>query len=292
MEAEKGNSQSSGMKLRQVAKANRWSFLVTFTLLLADASLLILFPLFIGYAVDDVLISEYGGVILLGILGILTLIVGAGRRFFDSRLYARIYQQLSIEVVSNNTESISGKSAHLGFLGEVVEFFENTFPEVVNNSIALVGTIVIIATMNLPAFVGCLIVLGVVLIVYGMSQKPTIRLNRGYNNELEKQVSLLESNEPIQMRWHFRRLMRWNIKLSDLETINFSIIWLFMMVFLVVSIVFSIKNGMTSYGSVFALILYLFQFIENTSVMPVYYQQWLRLSEIMKRLSFTNEGAR
>ena len=78
--------------------------------------------------------------------------------------------------------------------------------------------------------------------------------------------------------------MKWNIKLSDLETINFSIAWIFMMGFLVWSIIISVEGGNVQYGAVFALVMYIFQYIESVVSLPFFYQQWLRLGEISERL--------
>lgn len=272
------------MNLRLLIKNHKWSFLLILTLILLDAGLLVLFPLFIGYAIDDALIKEYQGSILLGILGFVTLLVGAGRRFYDSRFYAKVYQWLGFDIGSRERESTSTKSAHLGFLGEIIEFFENSVPDIISNTIGLVGTLIIIATIDLQIFSGCLLMLGIVFLVYGLTEKRTVRFNTSYNDEQEDQVTVLSQNNPIQLRWHLNRLMKWNIKLSDLETINFSVIWLFLMSFLVVAIFASVGNGLVSYGSIFALVLYLFQFIENITIMPLYYQQWLRLNEITQRL--------
>ena len=272
------------MQFRKLIAKYRWSFLLMLSLLLLDASILILFPLFIGYAIDDALVKEFRGATYLGLLGLAALIIGAGRRFYDSRFYAKLYQRSAPKIADTEQET-TVKSAHFGFLGEVIEFFENSLPEIINNSIALIGTLVIIATIDLKVFTGCLIILLIVSIVYGLSEKKTIRFNASFNQEVEKQVGFLGENNPIALRWHFSKLMKWNIKLSDLETINFSIIWLFMIIFLVGSILVSVWNGMTSQGLVFALVLYVFQFLETTASMPIYYQQWLRLKEIFERLS-------
>lgn len=253
-------------------------------LVLLDAGLSILFPLFIGFAIDDALLHEYNGAILLGLLGLLTLLVGAGRRFYDSRFYGRLYRQLGIKVGNKADGEVSAKSAHLGFLREVVEFLENSMPEIVNILIGLVGTLVIIATMDLKVLLGCLIILAIVMIVYGTSQNRTVRFNKAYNDEQERQVSALSSDNPVLLHRHLERLMRWNIKLSDLETINFSVTWLSMMAFLVYAIVSSAGHEGISHGTIFSLVLYVFQFIENVTMMPFFYQQWLRLTEITKRL--------
>ena len=38
------------------------------------------------------------------------------------------------------------------------------------------------------------------------------------------------------------------------------------------------------YGTVFAIVMYVFQFLESVVSLPLYYQQWLRLREISGRL--------
>ena len=272
------------MKLGTIISSYKWQFALTTSLVLLDAALVVLFPLFIGFAIDDVMNQQYQGAVLLGGLGLVSLLIGAGRRWFDTRFYAKVYEQLGTEVGSRESVATSTKTAHLGLLNEVVEFFENSVPELINSIIGLVGTLVILATLDIRIFAGCLLILLVVMLVYGATEKKTLAYNASFNTELERQVDVIEGRYPIQLRRHLSLLMRWNIRLSDLETINFSIVWLVMMVFLVISIIGVVSEGVLQVGSVFAMILYLFQFIEDVSIMPFFYQQWLRLSEIMGRL--------
>ena len=78
--------------------------------------------------------------------------------------------------------------------------------------------------------------------------------------------------------------MRWNIRLSDLEAANFGIVWLFMVGLLVFSIN-SAADDNVDYGIIFAVVMYVFQFSESVTLLPFYYQQWLRLREISGRLT-------
>ncbi|MCE7994741.1 MAG: hypothetical protein HEP71_22390 [Roseivirga sp.] len=273
------------MKISKLIRDHKRRFLLMLALVLIDAGLLVLFPLFIGFAIDDALVKTYEGAVYLGLLGLATLLIGAFRRFYDSRFYAKIYEKLGAQIGDREDISPTTKSAHLRLLNEVVEFLENSLPQLVNSSLGLIGTLIIIGTLNLKILAGCMVILLIVLLVYGLSVKKTIRLNAGYNDELECQVDMISEHQPILLRNHLRKLMKWNIRLSDLETVNFSVVWLFMMAFLVLSIIMAINEGMASYGAVFALVLYLFQFIETAIVMPLFYQQWLRLKEITGRLT-------
>jgi len=273
------------VKVTQIVGRHRWQFWFTMTLVLAETGLLLLFPLFIGSAIDGALDQQYWGVVKLGLLGGGTLLVGAFRRFFDSRFYAKLYQQLGAGLAEDSAHSTSKKSAQLGFLTELVEFFENLLPGLINSSIGLVGTVIIIATFDLRLLLACLLALFLTFLVYACSARRTTRLNEGYNHEREKQVDLLTNHQPLLFRHHLQRLMRWNIRLSDLETLNFSIVWLLLMGFLVGGILYVVQAGIAGYGALFSLVLYLFQFMETTAELPLYYQQWLRLRVIVKGIN-------
>ncbi|MCG8326897.1 MAG: ABC transporter six-transmembrane domain-containing protein [Chitinophagales bacterium] len=273
------------MTFQSIFKRFRFRISFTFLLVLLEAGLAILFPLFIGYAIDDALKGAYNGAFLLGGLGVASLIVGSSRRLFDSRFYARIYRELGFDISTREGLTPSKQTARLSMLGEMVEFFENSIPQIVNSIIGLVGTLIIVASLNSKIFAGCLVILLFVFLVYALTKNKTIRFNTEYNNAVERQVDILSKNDAPSLKNYLRNLMKWNVKLSDLETINFSIVWMLMMGFLVISIIWAVDGGTVNYGAVFALIMYVFQYIESVITLPFFYQQWLRLKEISKRLS-------
>lgn len=258
---------------------------ITLLLVLLEAGLAILFPLFIGYAINGAIAHDYTGAYWLGGLGLLSLVIGSTRRLVDSRFYARVFRKFGHDIGSTNQLTPTRQNAMLSMLEEMVGFFENSIPEIVSSLIGLVGTLIIVSTLNTDIFIGCLIVLAVVFIVYALTRKRTMRYNTAYNDMLEEQVEVLQQKDGPKLHSFLRKLMKWNIKLSDLETINFSVVWLVMMALLVVSIVKSVQGGDVDYGSVFALVMYVFQYIESVTVLPFFYQQWLRLREISDRLS-------
>lgn len=277
------------MTLKNIILPFKWQFSLTLFLVLTESALEVLFPLFIGLAIDDVLQNEYSWVIYLGLLGVASILIGGGRRFYDSRFYAKVYQKVGLEMTTQSKITTSKKTARLSMLGEVVEFFENSIPSIVISLIGLIGTLIIVVALNLKIFIGCVVVLLMVFLVYWLTSKKTIRFNAEYNNELERQVDVVTKNEVPSLKNHLRNLMKWNIKLSDLETINFSVAWMLMMGFLVLSIIWAVDNDDPQYGKVFALVMYVFQYIESVIVLPLFYQQWLRLQEITERLSKIDE---
>lgn len=278
------------MSIQSILKQFKGPFSFTLFLVLAEAVLSILYPLFIGLAIDDAIQQNYKGAIYLGGLGMLSLLVGAGRRFYDSRFYARVFQDMGGRVVQQEQLNHSQRTARLNMLREMVEFLENSVPGIVSSLIGLLGTLIIVANLNSKIFLACLATLFIVLLIYRLSRNKTIRYNEGYNNEMERQVAILDEVRPKVVSTHLRDLMKWNIRLSDLEMINFSLVWIIMILLLVLSIGWSVAEGVVQYGAVFALVMYVFQYIESLITLPFFYQQWLRLAEISTRLSVIGQG--
>lgn len=275
------------ISLKNIFKRFKLKISFTFFLVIIESIILLLFPLFIGFAINDFLKQEYAGIFYLGLLGFASLLIGAGRRFFDTRSYSSIYTIISSEFVDRERKkgsSVSQTNARVGLLAELVEFLENSFPEIMINLIGLVGTLIILAFISKIIFISCLVVTILIIVVYALTTKRNIYLNKNYNDVLEKQVENI-SRKNYKIEKHFTNLMRWNIKLSDLETINFSIIWFFMIALLLFSIKSSVVGGIVEYGTIFSIIMYVFGYIENSLTLPLYYQQLVRLKEISERLN-------
>ncbi|WP_299556850.1 ABC transporter six-transmembrane domain-containing protein [Seonamhaeicola sp.] len=273
------------MTIRTTLRQFKWKFVFIFSLILIESIIELLIPLFIGFAIDDAIRNSYVGAIQLGGLGALIILIGGGRRFFDSRIYAKIYRKLgnaTLSKIEQNQASV--KTARLGMISEIVEFLENALPTLVSTIVGMIGVIIIIASLNTKVFVSALIATFFVFLIYFLTRKRTTYLNSAYNNEYEKQVDVISASNETLLAIHLKNMMRWNIKLSDLEVFNFSISWLVLMGFLVASIVFSVSTGNVEYGALFSLIIYVFQYIESVITLPVFYQNWLRLEEIKRRL--------
>ncbi|MCG8377288.1 MAG: ABC transporter six-transmembrane domain-containing protein [Chlorobiales bacterium] len=273
------------MLIKQVIKPYRGRLSLTLLLIIVEALLGILFPLFIGKAIDGIINQELMYFWQLAVLGLLLIIIGGSRRLFDSRFYAKVYVRLSRATINKMESSDNSiKTARLNMLAEMVNFAENQLPEIIQHSIGLVAVASIIGFLNFQIFIGALICGFIVLGLYLLSSKKTLRYNAEFNNELESQVNVIDSKRQSALKLHLLKLMKWNIRLSDLETINYSGSWIIMLVLLMASIYVSVSGDNIQYGALLASIMYVYQFIESMVSLPLYYQQWLRLYEITDRI--------
>lgn len=284
------NADSLGHSLSLSAIYLRFKYRITLTLALVviETLLGLLYPLFIGWAVNGLLDDSFVGIYWLAGLGGASLIIASARRAYDTRIYAHVLQSITPEMVEREKEkgrSVSTISARSSLLTELVEFFENAMPEVVTSTIGVIGVLAIIGTLNLDVFFACLALLGLVALIYGATGKWNYRLNAGYNTEFERQVEAIQANCNDAFSLHLRRLMRWNVKLSDLETGTYFVFWLGVVALFVYSPIAVVNSGVADYGLILALLMYVFDFIEKASALPLYVQQVVRLKEVAQRVS-------
>ncbi len=276
------------ISLRKIANHYKAKVAITWALLLGEAISILLFPLAIGFSIDSLMKESNTGVITLGILCIVVLVFAAGRRFYDTRVYAVIYQEMATTLVEqkrNGGATTTKLTAQVNFLNEVIDFFEDSLPSLIGAAITFLGVIVMLGLFDLWMMVSCLVVSVLVIIIYALSEKRIFTYNRYQNDELESQVDVLSENQHRRVHVHFARMMKWNIKLSDLETLNYSVVWIVMAILIILSIILVVANTSITYGQKITSIMYVFEYIEVVMSFPIFYQQWVRLSEIMQRLS-------
>ena len=285
-----GGAGGSSVSLGGLVRRFRGRVAVTALLVVAEAATLLLFPLFIGIAIDDLLADSFRGIAVLGALGVVSLAIGALRRFLDTRTYAAVYETVAAEMVDAERErgtETSAISARTTLLAEFVEFLENSMPMIVNAAIGIVGTLVILAGIDMGVFLGAVGLAALVGLVYAATGRWNLALTAGYNDELEQQVDAV-SVGGASARRHFSELMRWNRRLSDLETLNFSIIYLgviALFVYAPVAVVERGGDGIVEVGAAFAAVMYVLQYVEAVLETPLFLQQLIRLREISTRLS-------
>lgn len=279
---------SNSYSFRAIFSRFKWKISLTWLLVVVESIIGILYPLAIGFAINGLLEKSYEGIYGLAMLGAMSLVIGSLRRLYDTRVYSDIYLKTVTQMVDKEHErkrDTSTISARANLMTEFVEFLENAMPEIVESLIAVIGVLIIIATLNIKVFFACLALLALITVTYWLTGQRNYRLNKNYNDELEQQVTAIASKSRKTSHKHFNALMRWNIALSDLETFNYFIVWTGVIALFLYTPVQVVGDGVLSYGLVFSVLMYVFDYIERLVTMPLHIQQTIRLHEISKRLS-------
>lgn len=258
----------------------------TLSLLTLERLMGVAVPFVLGVAINDLIEGSLRGVWWLVGLEFSALAIGTVRRLYDSRVYARVYSDVADSTAQRQDLSVSRRAARMSLARELVDFFEWDMPELLAASIGIVGALSMLIYM-LPSVGGLSILVGLLVgVVFVLSRGRMFSLNTLLNNELERQVTMLESDRPFLRLRHLSRLARWRIHLSDLEASNFAIAELMLSALIIGAVVVTVKTGL-SVGEIFAVLTYLIGLADNLLVLPTTYQQSVRAQEIGGRIVST-----
>lgn len=259
---------------------------ITFTLLSMESLLLILIPFGIGQSIDSLNQQNYDGIYLLGSILMGVLILSTLRRFYDTRVYTKIYSLLCFRLIKSHKKDLVSTSAivtrsHLS--KELVDFFEHDLTQAFTSLVGILGALFMIGYFNIYVFYVAMSCVILMLIVYKISEPKIYLYNQQLNTELENRLHVIQSH-PANVFAHLRKISRAWVRLSDLESINYIFIQLFIASSILSALFISIEVKLST-GNIFALMTYVLNFSFEILTLPIIFEQFIRLKEITHRLN-------
>lgn len=269
----------------------RWRVGLTWLLILCETALTVLIPLFIGFAIDGLLEQSFQPFVHLA--GLLIALIGMGvvRRIYDTRVYGMIRVELGAALATRfSTLPISALNARIDMGRELADFLEDTLPTAIAGVIQFVASAVLLfyfaPTLALSA---CGTLVGMVAIYAGF-HSTFWRWNRALNEQMERQVSILEQRRARPLLAHLKALRRYEVALSDTEAVLYGAIFTLLVGLVLFNLWFATQTLDATAGTIFAIVSYSWEFAEAALALPVTLQSWSRLSEISTRLETGENG--
>ena len=271
--------------LRSVISLNPVKVMLTWLMVLAENVFMILLPLFIGFAIDGVLKQEMQPLLMFAVILFVLVVISVARRFYDTRVYGAIRVKLAKRVERNlRGAPVSVKDARLTMSRELVDFLEEALPALLAAVIQLVATVAILAAFHIHLAL-CVLIAGLImLLMYAAFHHAFTRLNGALNDQLERQVSVLNGQPFAAVRAHFERLKQCEIKLSDTEALVYGLIFIVLFAAVLINLWMVSSLISPSAGQVFSIVTYSLEFVETAVMLPITLQTLSRLMEISQRL--------
>lgn len=277
-------------------RANLWSrirpdrsrILLTYALFNIENLLRMAEPVFLGWAINDLLQSRTRGVWTFAVVHGIALTIGFVRQRYDTRLYSRLYTRIVSGVVvdqlARNIEP-SRVLARSTLCREIVEFFERYLPIVTQTTYTLIGAIVMLAWYDAGTIAFCLGLFIPAAVVSWRHGRRTSALNGGLHDELERQASAIQSRNEHEIRLHFERLGRNRVAVSDAVAGNFAALGGTSLLFLVGLLMFVCRAPGAFAGDILAILRYGWMFVLGLEQLPHLIEQAARLRDIACRVS-------
>lgn len=273
--------------IKSIFKKYKWKISLTFLLLVLENIAKVLQPLVLGIAINDLINGKNHGLWLFCILYLVGFIIGTIRRYYDTRAYTSIYTNVASEIAKKQNEKeveVSAIAARSALVKELVDFFEYDVTQAFTSAISVVGALIMLALFDCWIFGGCLIAILIIILIYALSAKHIYNFNIGLNDELENRITVLEKREQTGIFLHFKNIAKWLVKMSDMETINFSIIEIVLFALAIFALYASASTVDATAGGIFSVLTYVLEFSGGVFMLPIIFQQIIRLKEISSRL--------
>lgn len=264
-----------------------WKIGLTYALTFLEDLLELSYPWATGLAIDGLIAHEFQQALPIVVAWSLRASIGCFRQMYDTRIYTQVYNDIVEDTIMRQRRagiSATSVAARSAMSREFVTFFETDVPVVITSLIHIFGSAIILFWYD--ATIGALAVLLFipVFLVNRVYIRVSARYNRQLNDQLEKEVGFIERHDAPEIKEHFSLVRRWRVKLSDAAAYNWTIIEVLSIGVFVAILLRTTVMPETETGDIFAILVYVWRFMEGLDHVPTIVQQLTRLRDISIRI--------
>jgi ABC-type multidrug transport system fused ATPase/permease subunit len=198
-----------------------------------------------------------------------------------------MYADISLKIIKHHQQTGIENSiinARVELLKQVVRFFEEDFPFMLNSIVEMLGSAFLLYFYNPKILLVCIIIIVPSLIVNRFYSHKMVAATTAVNNEYEKQIDVIAQKKNHEIADYFGLVRRLNIKKSNLEAYNFATLELFVFAMIVSSLYIITQTENIKYGEIVATYGYINRFAFSFDFIPHLTGRVANLQDINKRL--------
>ncbi|MFO1072619.1 MAG: ABC transporter six-transmembrane domain-containing protein [Geminicoccaceae bacterium] len=178
-----------------VFRAERWPLAVTYAVTLVENLFTLLYPWTTGLAIDGLLAGQgLRALVPLVAIWLLHHLVGAARRVYDTRVFARLHAALATAMVARQRATgiaATEIAARTAMARELVDFFERELPVMATALVGLVGGVALLLLYDLGVGLIVAALLVPLLTIYLLFGRRAAKASLALNDETEREGSLI-----------------------------------------------------------------------------------------------------
>lgn len=279
--------------LKHIGQTHRRKLITTFSLVGLDNLLLLVYPVFGGWAINAVMEGNVWQAMLYGVVVLLMWIIGAARRAADTRTFTQIYTEIAVPVVLEQRKREvphSAITARVALSREFVSFFEEHLPIAATSLVSIFGACMML--LILEFWVGVLAVAILALFLWLLPRFAAISENLYFrlNNRLERDNHLISDGNERQLYRHYGWVAKLRVLISNREALGYLSIGMAMSVLFGFAFIHMTLKGYGSAGHIYSVSTYLWMFAMSLDDVPRLVEQYSNLKDIGQRVELSEEN--
>ena len=279
--------------LKHIGQTHRRKLITTFSLVGLDNLLLLVYPVFGGWAINAVMEGKVWQAMLYGVVVLLMWLVGAARRAADTRTFTQIYTEIAVPVVLEQRKREvphSAITARVALSREFVSFFEEHLPIAATSLVSIFGACMML--LILEFWVGVLAIAILALFLWLLPRFAAISENLYFrlNNRLERDNHLIRDGNEHQLYRHYGWFAKLRVLISNREALGYLSIGMAMSVLFGFAFIHMTLKGYGSAGHIYSVSTYLWMFAMSLDDVPRLVEQYSNLKDIGQRVELSEEN--
>ena len=279
--------------LKHIGQTHRRKLITTFSLVGLDNLLLLVYPVFGGWAINAVMEGNVWQAMLYGVVVLLMWIIGAARRAADTRTFTQIYTEIAVPVVLEQRKREvphSAITARVALSREFVSFFEEHLPIAATSLVSIFGACMML--LILEFWVDVLAVAILALFLWLLPRFAAISENLYFrlNNQLERDNHLIRDGNERQLYRHYGWVAKLRVLISNREALGYLSIGMAMSVLFGFAFIHMTLKGYGSAGHIYSVSTYLWMFAMSLDDVPRLVEQYSNLKDIGQRVELSEEN--
>ena len=279
--------------LKHIGKTHRKRLIATFSLVGLENLLMLIYPVFGGWAINAVIEGNVWQAMLYGLVVLLMWLVGATRRIADTRTFTRIYTEIAVPVVLEQRQREvphSAVTARVALSREFVSFFEEHLPIAATSLVSIFGACIML--LGLEFWVGVLAVGILALFLWLLPRFAAISENLYFrlNNCLERDNHFIQKGNERQLYQHYGLVARLRVLISNREASGYLCIGVAMSILFGFAFVHMTLKGFGNAGHIYSVSTYLWMFAMSLDDVLRLVEQYSNLKDIGQRVELSEKG--
>jgi ABC-type multidrug transport system fused ATPase/permease subunit len=214
--------------------------------------------------------------------------LGAIRRVYDTRLYTKMFAQLSSEVVARQLgqgEELSKVAARSSMAWHNIEFFQYNVPEFLEQLIAVSGAVIALGLFDWRLTV----VGGLLVLVVAAGSRFYMKVVQTYqvalHDKYEQEYNIFATRNPQNIRKYYSDISDLEIKLSDRGAMSYGVIRVLLLFMFMTTLYISVDLDRFTIGALYSIVAYVWSFVTATEYIPYLSEKWVTLKDTSRRIA-------
>ena len=291
------------MKLLDLFKAYKKKILFIFSLTIIENVAWIIEPWIFGTLIDEFILKANGSVSHLTPIKFLPLFLwillyainsgtGTVRRMYEPKIFQNIFADIVTKISERGTRDNVNTSVVTGraqLSHEYINFLQYRIPELLEQSIAIIGAICALTIFDWRISAACLLVVIPLSIIGQFYNKRVLFLQKDLHDQYETVVDTFVAKKPENIRSIYKSMANVQSKIGKFNRFNFGFMRLTLLIVFLVVLYISIDLDNFTTGNIYAIVSYLWTFISAAEYLPELMESRASLKDISQRININDD---